>query len=121
MGNRFDNGIQLSGGEWQQLSFAREIIRAADIYIFDEPTANMDIETESDIFNAMQRLTANKTCFLVTHRLYNVQKFAERIMVFKEGRLIEDDSLENLKRENSYFNYLCGKTNRTDKGDLYEN
>lgn len=121
LGNRFDNGIQLSGGEWQQLSFAREVIRAADIYIFDEPTANMDIETESDIFNAMQRLTANKTCFLVTHRLYNVQKFAERIMVFKEGRLIEDDSLENLKRENSYFNYLCGKTNRTDKGDLYEN
>ncbi|WBW97751.1 ABC transporter ATP-binding protein [Oceanirhabdus sp. W0125-5] len=106
LGNKFDRGTELSGGEWQQISLARAIIKNADLYIMDEPSASLDIGLENNMIGAINHLLSNKICLLITHRLYNINKFAERIIVFKNGTIIEDDKVERLLKNDSYYKSL---------------
>lgn len=94
LGKEF-GGSALSGGEWQKLAMARAFLRESTILILDEPTAALDPESELEIFKRFADTAQGKTALLITHRLGSV-KMADRILVFKEGRLIEDGSHHNL-------------------------
>lgn len=88
LGKEFD-GTALSGGEWQRLAMARAFLKEAQVLVFDEPTSSLDPQTEAEIFQKFATHLEGKTALLITHRLCSV-KMASRVLVFKNGKLIED-------------------------------
>lgn len=89
-------GVDLSGGQWQKLVTARALYRAdARVLILDEPTAALDPRSEAEVFNAFAELARGRTALLVTHRLGSV-RMADRIVVMRSGRVIEDGTHEEL-------------------------
>lgn len=94
----YDNGVDLSGGQWQKLALARALAAVrggAGLLILDEPTASLDVRTEADLFDRFLSLTRGVTTILVTHRLSSV-RHAERIVVLAGGRVVEDGTHEAL-------------------------
>lgn len=95
----------LSGGQKQRLVLARAILHDSDIYIFDEATSNVDAESEEKIMEAVRFLAKTKTVILISHRLANVVQ-TDRILVLKDGRIIEDGSHEKLMADGGYYREL---------------
>jgi len=83
-----ERGMNLSGGERQRISIARAFIKNAPILILDEPTSSLDVKTESQIMEAMERLMQGRTTFLITHRL-NTLDACNIILHLDKGRLVE--------------------------------
>jgi len=83
-----ERGATLSGGERQRLSIARALLKDAPILILDEPTSSLDAETENALLEALDRLTANRTTFIIAHRLSTVRR-ASRIVALENGRIAE--------------------------------
>ncbi|MDR1262926.1 MAG: ABC transporter ATP-binding protein/permease [Oscillospiraceae bacterium] len=88
-------GTDLSGGQWQKLAIARAAYRDRDFIILDEPTGNLDPLAEAEAFKKYIDLAANKTVMFVTHRI-SAAALADRIIVFKDGAVIEDGKHEEL-------------------------
>lgn len=109
LGSKFDQGVQLSGGEWQQVAFARAYFRTADVYIFDEPSSGLDVITEENMYNILKKELEDSICLLITHRLYMINNYAERALVFNNSQLIEDDTVKNLLNYDSYYRYMYNK------------
>jgi ATP-binding cassette, subfamily B, bacterial len=97
LGRRFENGVDLSGGEWQKLALARAYLRDAQFLILDEPTAALDARSEYEVFQRFAELTAGKTALFISHRFSTV-RMADRIIVMEKGRIIEDGSHDKLFR-----------------------
>ena len=96
LGRWFNNGQELSGGQWQRIALARAFMRGgAEILVLDEPTASMDAETEAQIFDHFRSLTANKISILISHRFSTV-RHADLIVVLDQGRVIEQGSHDEL-------------------------
>ena len=95
LGRWFDEGYQLSGGEWQKVALARAFMRDAEILILDEPTASLDARAEHDIFTRMKSLTTDKITLFISHRFSTV-RLADRIFVLEGGRVIERGAHEEL-------------------------
>jgi ATP-binding cassette, subfamily B, bacterial len=95
LGRWFDEGYQLSGGEWQKVALARAFMRDAEILILDEPTASLDARAEYEIFARMQTLTEGKMALFISHRFSTV-RLADRILVLEDGRIQEDGTHEAL-------------------------
>jgi len=91
LGRRFDNGIELSGGEWQKVALARAYMREAQVLILDEPTAALDARAEYEVFLRFSELVAGRTAVIISHRFSTV-RMADRIIVLKLGQVIEDGS-----------------------------
>lgn len=108
----FDRGVQLSGGEWQQVSFIRAIIKNAQVCVFDEPSSALDIITEENMYKILKEHLKSSICILVTHRLYIVNDYATRAVVFKDGKIIEDDKLENLLRRDSNYKHMLDRVKK---------
>lgn len=95
-------GVDLSGGQWQKLATARALYRDSRVLILDEPTAALDPRSEKEVFDAFAAMSHGRTTLLITHRLGSVL-MADRILVMKEGRLIEDGThAELLSRGGEY-------------------
>ena len=95
-------GSNLSGGQIQRLALARALLHDAQMYIFDEATSNIDIESEEIILKMIQQLKANKTIVLISHRLANAVH-AEQIYLLDKGRLLEQgDHAQLLAAEGQY-------------------
>jgi ABC-type multidrug transport system fused ATPase/permease subunit len=90
-----DQGMALSGGQAQRLAIARALLKDAPIVILDEPTSQIDVETETLLNRALARLTANKTVLLIAHRLSTIEQ-ADRIIVMEGGKLAESGTREEL-------------------------
>ncbi len=90
-----ERGIKLSGGQRQRLSIARAILKDAPIMIFDEATSSVDSETEREIQANLAHLTAGKTALIIAHRLSTIRE-ADRILVLRNGAIIEQGSHANL-------------------------
>lgn len=102
-----NGGVDLSGGEWQKIALSRAFMRAgnggsAQLLILDEPTAALDAFAESEVYNRFAELTQGKTTVFVTHRLSSV-KIAHKILVLKEGRLIEEGAHADLLALNGEY------------------
>ena len=98
-------GANLSGGQKQLLAFARAAIRDPDILILDEATANLDVGTEALIQEALERLLVNRTAIIIAHRLSTIRN-VDRILVLKQGRLVEQGSHEQLIRLGGLYSSL---------------
>ena len=95
-------GVDISGGEWQKLAIARCYYRDKDFMILDEPTGNLDPLAEAEIFKSYLRLSKNKTVLIVTHRI-SIAALADRIIVFSDGKIVEDGNHENLISLNGVY------------------
>lgn len=90
-----DQGMALSGGQAQRLAIARAILKDAPIVILDEPTSQIDVETEALLNRALERLTENKTVLLIAHRLSTIEQ-ADRIIVMDNGAIAESGTRAEL-------------------------
>jgi ATP-binding cassette subfamily B protein len=97
LGKWFEKGEELSIGQWQKIALARAFFRNAQLIILDEPTSSLDVKTEYDIFNQFHRLIQGKSTILISHRLSTV-RMADRILLLKDGRIVEQGSHEALMR-----------------------
>jgi ATP-binding cassette subfamily B protein len=96
LGRWFNNGQELSGGQWQRIALARAFMRSgAEILVLDEPTAAMDAETEAQIFEHFRSLTKGRIAILISHRFSTV-RYADHIVVLEEGRIVEQGSHDEL-------------------------
>ena len=95
LGRRFDQGVDLSGGEWQKVALARAYLRDAQLLILDEPTAALDARSEFEIFRRFSELTAGKMTLFISHRFSTV-RMADRIVVLDNGKIIEEGSHDHL-------------------------
>ncbi len=90
-----ESGIRLSGGERQRLSIARAILKNAPILILDEATSALDTESEREVQKALENLMKNRTTLVIAHRLSTI-KNADRIIVIKNGQIIEEGTHAHL-------------------------
>lgn len=95
LGTQFDEGEELSVGEWQKVAIARAFLRSAQILVLDEPTSALDARSESEVFEQFRQLIQGKTAILISHRLSTV-KMVDRIFVLEKGRIVESGSHEEL-------------------------
>ncbi len=89
LGRRFEEGVDLSGGEWQRIALARAYLRDAQLLILDEPTAALDARSELEVFQRFAELTTGKMALLISHRFSTV-RMADRIVVLAGGQLVEE-------------------------------
>jgi len=96
LGRRFDNGVDLSGGEWQKIALARSYMRAgAQVLILDEPTAALDARAEYEVFRRFAELVKGRMAIIISHRFSTV-RVADRIVVLEKGTVVEDGTHEEL-------------------------
>ncbi len=95
LGRWFNEGTQLSGGEWQKIALARAFIRDARILVLDEPTSSLDARAEYEVFAQFRQLTQGKTAIFISHRFSTV-RLADRIFVIEDGELKEEGSHQEL-------------------------
>ena len=95
LGKWFEEGEELSIGEWQKVALARAFFRKAQIIVLDEPTSAMDAMSEYEIFKRFHRLLEGRSAILISHRFSTVRN-ADRIFVFENGTIIENGSHERL-------------------------
>ncbi|HJU73929.1 MAG TPA: ABC transporter ATP-binding protein [Gemmatimonadaceae bacterium] len=105
LGRRFDEGIELSGGEWQKVALARAYMRNAQVFILDEPTAALDARAEYDVFLRFSELMRGRTAVLISHRFSTV-RMADRILVLKEGEIVEEGTHSQLVERGGLYGEL---------------
>ena len=97
LGKWFENGEELSVGEWQKVALARAFLRDAQIIVLDEPTSTLDARAEYEVFKRFRQLASGRTVILISHRFSTV-RMADRIYVLEDGRIIESGSHDELVR-----------------------
>ena len=100
-----ERGMLLSGGEKQRLALARLWFEENQITLLDEATSAMDNLTEEAVMEELVRLLAHRTLIAVAHRLSSVRNF-DRIIVFKQGRIVGQGKFDELLESNAYFRDL---------------
>jgi len=95
LGRWFEDGVDLSTGEWQQLALARAFARSASLYLLDEPTSALDAWAEADWYARLERARAGRTTLVITHRLTTAQQ-ADVIRVMVGGRIVESGTHKEL-------------------------
>ncbi|MBS7198511.1 MAG: ABC transporter ATP-binding protein [Bacteroidales bacterium] len=97
-----ENGETLSGGERQRISIARALLKDAPIVLLDEATASLDVENETKIQAGISELVRDKTILIIAHRMRTVAN-ADKIIVLKDGQVVESGSAEYLKKQKGIF------------------
>jgi ABC-type transport system involved in cytochrome bd biosynthesis fused ATPase/permease subunit len=97
-----DQGLALSGGQAQRLAIARALLKDAPIVILDEPTSQIDVETEALLNRALERLCENKAVLLIAHRLSTIEQ-ADRIVVMEQGAVKESGTREELLKQGGIY------------------
>ena len=97
LGRRFDDGLDLSAGQWQKIALARAYMRDAQVLVLDEPTASLDARAEYEVFQQFAALTRDRMAVLISHRFSTV-RMADRILVLESGKIAEQGTHEQLLR-----------------------
>jgi subfamily B ATP-binding cassette protein MsbA len=100
-----EKGAKLSGGERQRIAIARAVLKDPKILVLDEATSALDNRSESLIQDALEALMANRTTFIVAHRLSTIHK-ADQIIVLDKGSIIEAGRHKELMNNNSLYHNL---------------
>ena len=112
-----EGGNLLSGGQKQRLCLARTIIKKPDIYIFDEATSNIDVESEEKIWESIEKLSKDKTVIIISHRLLNV-KNADTIYMLENGVIAESGNHNELMLKGGVYKNLVDHQN--DLENIYD-
>jgi ATP-binding cassette subfamily B protein len=91
----YEEGVELSGGQWQRLALARAFFRDAEVLVLDEPSAALDPIAERALFEDLRELCAGRTVIMISHRFSTVRS-ADRIIVLEDGHLVEEGDHETL-------------------------
>ncbi|MDY4610137.1 MAG: ABC transporter ATP-binding protein [Sphaerochaetaceae bacterium] len=100
-----ENGQKLSGGERQRISIARALLKNAPVVVFDEATASLDAENESQIQTALSRLLQGKTVLVIAHRLRTITQ-ADKIVVLQNGKVVQQGSPMELESQEGLFKHM---------------
>ena len=95
LGRQFENGVELSVGQWQKLALARAFLRETPLIVLDEPTAALDPRAEAEVFDHFHELATGRTAIFISHRLSTV-RHADRILVLVNGSIAEAGAHEDL-------------------------
>jgi ATP-binding cassette, subfamily B, bacterial len=117
LGRIFEDGAELSVGQWQRIALARAFFRDADLIILDEPTASLDPRAEHALFDSMRKLFAGRTVLLISHRFSSVRS-ADRIYVMNKGRIAETGTHEQLVSAEGLYAELYGLHAETEDAGL---
>jgi len=106
LGKWFNDGRELSGGQWQKVALSRAFMRSqADILVLDEPTAAMDAGAEAAVFEHFRALTRDRIAILISHRFSTV-RMADQIVVIQDGRVVEHGSHDELMQRGGHYAHL---------------
>src|SRR6185369_8522187 len=106
LGKWFNDGRELSGGQWQKIALSRAFMRTrADILVLDEPTAAMDAGAEAEVFEHFRQLARDRITILISHRFSTV-RMADQIAVLERGLIVERGSHDELMRVNGVYAHL---------------
>lgn len=101
-------GVRLSGGQRQRLAIARMVLTNPSVVILDEATSALDTTTEGNIHSALQQFLAGRTTIIIAHRLSAVKQ-ADRVLVFEDGRIVEQGRHDELIANNGLYSSLYGR------------
>ncbi|MBE0599450.1 MAG: ABC transporter ATP-binding protein [Desulfuromonadales bacterium] len=110
-----ERGGRLSGGERQRIAIARALLKDPPILILDEATSALDVELEAQVQDALERLIRGRTTFVIAHRLSTVVN-ADRILVLKDGRILEAGGHDELVAAGGYYASLVQRQGRVYTG-----
>lgn len=102
LGKYFEEGEELSGGQWQKIALARAFFKDAPILILDEPTASLDPKSEYEVFSNLIKHTKDKSLILISHRFSTV-RIADEIVVLHKGKIVEQGTHEQLIEKNGHY------------------
>lgn len=108
LGMWFDDGINLSMGQWQKIALARAFAKNSSIYILDEPNASMDAITEKEISDLYENILENKIGIIIAHRFLNIVNIVDKIIVLQNGEIIETGRHEELINKGNIYRDLLG-------------
>ncbi len=99
------DGKELSGGQWQRIALSRVFFADRDFVILDEPSASLDVFAEEKIFHQFQQLSGTRSSIIISHRLSSIVA-ADKILVLKNGRILEQGKHKELLSKNGYYSEL---------------
>jgi ATP-binding cassette subfamily B protein len=102
LGKWFEDGEELSIGEWQKIALARAYLHNSPIIVLDEPTSSMDAKAEYEVFQKFRQLAEGRTAILISHRFSTV-RMADRIYVLNGGRIIESGAHDELLQHGGMY------------------